>query len=502
MFIPIFTLESNMSKKVGRKRLDDADKKTQKQIYLPRNLFQQICDLDIKGCKSFSSKTVKLIEKGIEKMSEKKSMEDDFDREKKIRIADLFAGMGGIRIGFEQALQNRGLESKTVFVSEIKHAAVSVYKDNFPDAEITGDITKVDEKDIPDIDFLLAGFPCQSFSSAGKRLGFQDTRGTLFFDVARVIKAKKPKGFILENVEGLVTHDHGKTLKTIMNVLNDLGYKSSYKVLNSAEFGLAQARKRIYIVGTLDGEKPILENFDINGNVTLSDVIDYNVPAENDDFAKKLLSEYTLEQVEGKQIKDKRGGSNNIHSWDFSLKGRVTDTQKELLDCLLKQRRNKKWADIIGIDWMDGMPLTLDMIRTFFDSPNLKDMLDDLVDKGYLKLEYPKKKTDNGREYDKKKPKGYNIVTGKLSFRYSKILSPNEVTPTLVATDLSHLAVPVKDGIRPMTRQEALKLFGYPETYSLDSVSPQKAYDLLGNTVAVSVIEKVADKLLDALNIK
>lgn len=487
-----------MSKTVGRKKMDKSAKKEQKQIYLPRDLSHKIYDLDIKGCKSFSAKTVKLIEKGIEKMF----IDEELDSTKTVRVADLFAGMGGIRLGFEQALHKRNIESKTVFVSEIKTAAVSVYKTNFPDAEITGDITKVDEKDIPDIDFLLAGFPCQSFSSAGKRLGFQDTRGTLFFDVARVIKSKKPKGFILENVEGLVTHDHGKTLKTIMNVLNDLGYNTTYRILNSADFGLAQARKRIYIVGTLEGKKPILENFDIKDNVILSDVIDNTVSAEHDEFAQKLLSKYTLEEIEGKKITDKRGGSNNIHSWDFSLKGTVTAQQKDLLDGLLKQRRNKKWADVIGIDWMDGMPLTLDMIRTFFNSPDLKEMLDDLVNKGYLKLEYPKKKTANGREYDDTKPKGYNIVTGKLSFRYSKILSPKEVTPTLVATDLSHLGVPVKDGIRPITRQEALKLFGYPETYSLESVSQQKAYDLLGNTVAVSVIEQVSDKLLDALNIK
>ena len=484
---------------VGRKKLSEQEKKEQKQIYLPHDMLEKINKLNISGCKSFSSKTVKLIEKGIDSMKQQENMDINQNKKNTIKVADLFAGMGGIRLGFEKALNKKNLKSDTVFISEIKTAAISVYKDNFPDAHITGDITKVNAKDIPNIDILLAGFPCQAFSYAGKRLGFDDTRGTLFFDVARVIKEKEPKGFLLENVEGLVTHDRGRTLQTILNVLNDLGYHVTYKVLNSADFGLAQARKRIYIVGTKNEAPLSLDSFTLSNTTTLADIIDYSIPAEKDDFSDKLLSKYSLKDIEGKQIKDKRGGTNNIHSWDFSLKGEVSDVQKKLLNGLLKQRRNKKWADIIGIDWMDGMPLTVDMIRSFFDIPNLKELLDDLVEKGYLKLEYPKKKTVNGREYDTSKPKGYNIVTGKLSFKYSKILSPNEVTPTLVATDLSRLAVPVKNGIRPLTTREALRLFGYPESYSLDSVSQNKAYDLLGNTVAVSVIEKVADQLLESL---
>lgn len=481
-------------KNAGRKHI--VDKKVPKQVYFPPKLINTVNSMQIPNCNSFSAKTVALINKGISSVTLKageKNMES-----KTLKVADLFAGMGGIRIGFERAAKAKHLKTRTVFVSEIKKSAISVYKDNFNTKDITGDITKVHTDDIPDIDYVLAGFPCQAFSNAGKRLGFEDTRGTLFFDVARIIKDKQPKGFLLENVEGLTTHDHGKTFKVIINTLHELGYKVDYRVLDSADFGLAQSRRRIYIIGTKDGEQPSLTGFKSFNKKVLGDIIDTSVKPVQDAFTKKLLSHYSLDEIQGKQIKDKRGGKNNIHSWDFDLKGKVTEKQRELLGLMLRQRRNKKWAPIWGIDWMDGMPLTTSMIKTFYDEPNLQEMLDDLVQKGYLVFEYPKKKTTRGREYDTSKQKGYNIVTGKLSFEYSKILSTKETTPTLVATDVSHLGIPVEDGLRKLTPREGLRLFGYPETYSLSSVTTPKAFDLLGNTVAVNVIEQVSEKLLEA----
>lgn len=485
-----------LRKNAGRKKANY--KKIPKQIYFPPELIKEITDMSIVNCSSFSSKAVSLIEQGLAQEKVKKNKETSKMTSKTIKIADLFAGMGGIRIGFCNALKKKHLQPQTVFVSEIKKSALSVYHDNFGPEQITGDITKVDTKDIPDFDYVLAGFPCQAFSSAGKRLGFEDTRGTLFFDVARIIKDKQPEGFLLENVEGLTTHDHGKTFKVILNVLHELGYSVSYKILDSANFGLAQSRKRIYITGTKNGKAPILENFDTFDSSVLSDIIENNVGPVHDQFSKKLLTHYSLTELEGKQIKDKRGGKNNIHSWDFELKGPVSNNQKELLSLMLRHRRSKKWAAIWGIDWMDGMPLTINMIETFYKNTKLKDMLDDLVKKGYLVYEYPKKKTKHGREYDTTKSKGYNIVTGKLSFKYSKILDPNKTTPTLVATDISHLGIPVNNGLRKLTPREGLRLFGYPDSYKLDSVSESKAFDLLGNTVAVNVIEQVSEKLLDS----
>lgn len=162
---------------------------------------------------------------------------------------------------------------------------------------------------------------------------------------------------------------------------------------------------------------------------------------------------------------------------------------------------------------MDGMPLTADQIRTFFDAENLEEMLDDLVEKGYLVLEHPKKKvsiTQDGSDRvaferipDNTKPMGYNIVSGKLSFDFTRILSPDEVTPTLVAMDMATVGVIDNGGLRHLTLREGLRLFGYPDSYSLDDFSKTQkgmdwGYDLLGNTVCVPVIESIADRLVQA----
>lgn len=429
-----------------------------------------------------------------------------------VKFIDLFAGLGGIRLGFEKAFKDAGVETKCVMTSEIKQHAIKTLQHNFKHEFLAGDIFEIHNEFIPEFDFLLGGFPCQPFSSGGKRKGFLDTRGTLFFEIERILRDKKPYGFILENVEGLVKHDLenkndeiGRTLRTILETLeNDLGYKTTWKVFDSLEFGLPQSRKRIFIVGTKDIK------VDLNGNeprfATLESVLEKGLPTLKSDFVNKLLSHFSIEDLYGKSIKDKRGGVNNIHSWDIEIKGSVSKKQAEILNKLFKQRRKKQWAEEIGIDWMDGMPLTLEQISTFIDLPKneLKLLLDDLSYKGYLKLEHPKKliktQTVNGvassREYDETKPKGYNIVTGKLSFEVNKVLDPKDIAPTLVATDVSRLAVPDGNGLRRLTIREGLRLFGYPEWYEIPT-KEDDAFDLLGNTVAVPVVEFVANKLAE-----
>lgn len=421
--------------------------------------------------------------------------------DKKIKFIDLFAGIGGIRKGFELACAEKGFQTECVFTSEIKPYAVEVLKQNHPDEEINGDITQVDAANIPDFDFLLAGFPCQAFSAAGKRLGFQDTRGTLFFDVERILKEKQPYGFVLENVEGLVNHDRvkssdkiGRTLTTILHHLDVLGYKVSWRVLNAKYFGVAQERKRIYIVGTKKAV-PNLDRFHRSVCV-LADVLEKGIKPVDSKFTRLLLSHYSVQELFGKSIKDKRGGSNNIHSWDIELKGSVSKEQKELLNVMMTERRKKKWAEEYHIDWMDGMPLTLDMIRSFYDAPNLEEMLEDLVVKKYVRKEYPKRKVGNHREQDSSLPLGYNIVAGKMSFEVSKVLSPAEIAPTLVAMDMQRLFVPDGNGIRRLTLREGLRLFGYPDDYKFN-VSIDEGYDLLGNTVVVPVIKAVSERVLD-----
>ncbi len=164
---------------------------------------------------------------------------------------DLFAGIGGIRLGFEAAFEGR---LETVFISEWDKHAQKTYRENFGDTfDINGDITKIDENDIPGFDICLAGFPCQAFSIAGQKKGFDDdykgmSRGTLFFDVARICEKHRPKVIFCENVKGLTIHDNGRTFEVIVGRLGEMGYRVFQKVLNSKDFGVPQNRERIYIV--------------------------------------------------------------------------------------------------------------------------------------------------------------------------------------------------------------------------------------------------------------
>lgn len=165
-----------------------------------------------------------------------------------MKFIDLFAGIGGIRTGFENVF-NGG--SDFVFASEFDKFAQNAYEANYGERP-AGDITEIDEKDIPNHDVLLAGFPCQPFSNAGLKKGFTDTRGTLFFDIDRIVRHHKPKVVFLENVKGFKSHNKGNTFKVVKEVLEDAGYKVFAEVLNAKHFGVPQNRERIYIIGFLD----------------------------------------------------------------------------------------------------------------------------------------------------------------------------------------------------------------------------------------------------------
>ena len=425
----------------------------------------------------------------------------------KIKYIDLFAGIGGFRLGFENACTNLKVIPSCVFTSEIKKTAVDNYINNFPGCRISGDITKIDASDIPKFDVLLAGFPCQAFSSAGTRKGFRDTRGTLFFDIERIIKHHMPSAFILENVEVLIKHDLqnkadsiGKTLNIILNNLRKCGYKVNWELLNSADFGLAQNRKRIFIVGTKKTLIP-LDNFK-KKHAKIKSILEKGAHDSDEltNFSKILFKKYKADDLYGKAIKDRRGGEDNIHSWDLELKGKTNKHQRQLLGELLKARRQKKWAEIKGIQWSDGMPLTENEIRTFCDIPDMKKNLEDLVDKGYLVLRHPKDVIEISRGVITKSPrkdleKGYDMVTGKLSFEVSNILDPEGLTPTLVATDASRLAVIENNKLRRLSSKEMARLFGFPESFKLNVIK-NNFFDLFGNSIAVSVVEKVAENLI------
>ena len=190
------------------------------------------------------------------------------------KFIDLFAGIGG----FHYALSSCG--ATCVFASEWDKPASQTYSENFGITPF-GDITKINEEQIPDHDILCGGFPCQAFSISGKQRGFEDTRGTLFFDIARIVKYKKPKILILENVKNLITHNNGKTFKTISEVLKSLGYTLFFKNLNTSNFGLPQHRERIYITAfrnDLDIKYKVFKFPEMKQNSCLNNVLEKNPP--------------------------------------------------------------------------------------------------------------------------------------------------------------------------------------------------------------------------------
>lgn len=170
-----------------------------------------------------------------------------------MKVFSTFTGIGGFEIGIDHAAARAGQKVEYVGYSEIDKRCISVYEKHFKGVHNYGDITKIDAEALPDFDCLVGGFPCQAFSILGHRRGFEDTRGTLFFELARILQAKRPKLFVFENVKGLVIHDGGRTFRTIISAINDLGYDCQWQVLNSTNHSVPHNRDRIIIVGHLRG---------------------------------------------------------------------------------------------------------------------------------------------------------------------------------------------------------------------------------------------------------
>lgn len=240
---------------------------------------------------------------------------------KKFTFIDLFAGIGGIRIAFER------VGGRCVFTSEWDESCQIMYKTNFGDNP-HGDITRVVAKEVPDHDILTGGFPCQSFSIIGNKLGFADTRGTLFFDVERILKEKQPKAFLLENVKQLVSHDSGRTFKIILEKLENLGYFVHYKILNGLNFGVPQKRERIMLVG-FKQDYPF--EFPVNGaeTKTLVDILEPNHRIDK----KHFLSDYFRKKLEAKLkeqnkrityrpvvLHENKGGNLGMHRYSCALR--------------------------------------------------------------------------------------------------------------------------------------------------------------------------------------
>lgn len=315
---------------------------------------------------------------------------------KNMRTLDLFAGIGGIRIGFERA------GFKTVFANDFEKNCKHTYDLNFPDAKlVVEDITKIHEDDLPEFDFILGGFPCQAFSIAGYRHGFDDMkgRGNLFLDIARIIKARKPQGFLLENVKNLKSHDGGNTFKVIKETLENLGYHIKYKVLNSMEYGnVPQNRERIYIVGFKD--------------------------------------------------------SKNIDAFEFPEPIKLTKSITDILEPEVQEKY-----------YYNGKPL-------------YERLKDDIKEIG--------KVYQWRRQYVRENKKG--------------------VSPTLTANmGMGGHNVPIiydGKGIRKLTPRECFRIQGFPDTYKLPTnIADSALYKQAGNSVTVTVLERIAKQMDKALSL-
>lgn len=411
-----------------------------------------------------------------------------------IRFVDLFAGIGGIRLGFEQAMRDIGLNCECVLSSEIDVHAQETYRLNYGEKP-QGDIYKI--QNYPDFDFLLAGFPCQPFSYAGKQKGFGDTRGTLFFEIERLLAVHQPQGFLLENVRGLTTHDGGRTLKTIVEKLEGLGYGVNCLLLNSSDLNVPQNRVRVYIAG-IKGTQPIMtlqsnrgatdshqykrqrnaeSLFDTKTTLAVRDILEPNPPASYDCsalFQKRMLT--TLKQknltIDGVRLIDFRNG-NSIHSWELGIKGDCSNEEVEFMNALIANRRKK----IFG-SHQDGKSLSREQVESFFKHPKLTQIIKSLLQKKYL------------RERDGL----FNPVSGNMSFEVFKFLDPDSISITLVTSDAHKLGVMHRGRMRHITPRECARIQGYPDTFQHHPVDLH-AYRQFGNSVSVPVVKAVVADL-------
>lgn len=413
-----------------------------------------------------------------------------------IKYIDLFAGIGGIRIGTVQALNTFGIQSECVLSSEIDEKACQTYELNFGEKP-SGDIHGIEE--IKPFNLLLGGFPCQPFSYAGKQKGFGDTRGTLFFEIERILKKYKPQAFLLENVRGLTTHDKGRTFSTITKALTSLGYGIQTLILNSSEFNVPQNRTRLYIVG-LYGATPIMhlktnlgaadshrfkvehKTMDLFGSEkkysTVKDILETNVDpkyycsAKFTNQLKKIIGN-DLSKLVGYRLIDYRGGK-SIHSWEMGKNGECSQQEIKLMNLLITNRRRPEFGKE-----KDGKKLSVEQIRTFYKDDDVEKVIASLVEKGYLKEE-------NGK---------YNPVAGNMSFEVFKFLDPNSVSITLTSSDCNRLGI-VQDNIpRKITPRECARLQGFPESFIINP-SDEYAYKQFGNSVSVPVIKAVMEDFI------
>lgn len=419
---------------------------------------------------------------------------------------DLFAGIGGFRIAMDS------LGGKCKGFSEIDKPAINTYIENYKDSpdENLGDITKIES--LPEVDMLVGGVPCQSWSVAGKMKGFDDERGKLWNDVIRLVGQSKPKVFIFENVKGLISEKNAESFNYIIKSFEEKGYCVEPAVLNSYDFGVPQLRERVFIVGF---RKDFEQNFGLfnfpTGQKVHRNLAAYLDGVENIEVYK---TKFTTSQLFGDvrptsrtifqkddelndffTMCDTRNGHSTIHSWDLM---ETTEKQKEIMSAIMKNRRKKIYGP------KDGNPLSRKDILSL-TSKEHSESLNELIDLGLLR------KID--KKYELKNSKNSSGINGiyRVYMPYSKIFSTLTATGTrdVIATDYIDTNVTPKrykdqfiekiikrKAYREITVQETQRIQGFPDDF-IPHEDEKLAKKQFGNAVSPPVVSALVEKILE-----
>ena len=443
-----------------------------------------------------------------------------------MKYLSLFSGIGGFELGIKQAyeLQKVATESEDspndsgrtpqhserplcVGFSEIDKYAVQIYQQHFPEHKNYGDITKINAETLPDFDLLVGGFPCQSFSIAGKRGGFDDTRGTLFFEIARICKDKKPRAILLENVKGLLSHDNGNTFKTIIATLDDLGYDLQWQVLNSKNFGVPQNRERVFIIGHLRGTSrpqvfPIEQSS--QGNLKYSGGVisareqwlkDGKHNSRNFSQGQRIYSTEGISQTLAGQAGG-QGGKTGLYQIDaLQYKGLCdklgvyASTQEENAIKILQELQTEIGTEAFA-EWGLGILNSLqeeEVLQSILHGDSVRpeaSQTESTMDDGSLprKKDMPESELlllwESKNRCSPQEPRLARQFIGELSEGLSQLPQPN--------TSWS---------IRRLTPKEAERLQGFPDGWT-EGVSDTQRYKTLGNAVTVNVIREIMHGLI------
>lgn len=416
-----------------------------------------------------------------------------------MKVFSAFSGIGGFELGIHAASIAAGMQTTVEIVgySEIDKYAISVYDHQFTTdtnrkIKNYGDITQIDADQLPDFDCLTGGFPCQAFSQAGKRRGFADTRGTLFFDLARLLQEKRPRLFVFENVKGLLSHDHGHTFTTIITTLDELGYDLQWQVLNSKNFGVAQNRERIFIVGHLRGE-PRPQVFPLTGNPSKN-----LQPITRGAQANRIYNPggiATTLASQGGGLGAKTGLYVNKEYASKKFTTRPTTTAGALLSSMYK-----------GVDRTGATVIAI--------QENTKKGYAEASVGDSINLAYPYSNTRRGRVG---KGIAQTVTTGQDQYTIQPVLTPNRVNKrqngrrtksngepafTVTANDQHGIYDGVK--VRRLTPLECERLQAFPDNWTSQGIGPdgnQRAisdtqrYKMCGNAVTTTVVQAVFEKL-------